>query len=220
MRGRDGLLGLDCYWNLASCRRPRLSADIQAGIPDCIHIPYISKTDKGVIKAIVDSYFVRFRVKNNGRKTPAENVLAFLETVEVLVDSKYETLTSFIPLQLTWSDLGFLYFPSIHRGIDTHCELGFILGPAGRDGFKEENITPRETMNDDLYFCFNTFVKPNSLSSIVPFGDYRATIKIAAPNAVPIRVIIQIHVPKKWEENETEMYKSLNPKITKIAKVK
>lgn len=75
-------------------------------------------------------------------------------------------------------------------------------------------------MNDDLYFCFNTFVKPNSLSSIVPFGDYRATIKIAASNAVPIRVIIQIQVPKKWKENETEMYKSLNPKITKIAKVK
>lgn len=201
--------------------RPRLSASVEAKPPDCVKIPYVKKTAAGIVSAEAQSYYVRFRIRNKGRKNPAEGVMVYLENVEVLDQGDSRDVPTYIPLPLAWSNLpGHLFYPKINRGLDIHCDIGFILHPGGRRGFEPDNISPIGVTNDDLYMCWDTIVKPNSGSSLVPPGEYRLSIKVTASNATPIAVKAKIHVPEKWIDSESDMYSALNPKIVEIAEMK
>jgi len=204
------------WWN-----RPVLTMDLSDGVrPDFLSIPFGGQSSITHGPVVVDSYYVRFRVVNKGLRDPARNVMAFL--AEVNHQETGTPVDTYIPLHLNWSNFGgHLFYPMINRGLDVHCDLGFILDPQRRNHFTNQNLNPTRLgiANDVPVLALDTVVKPNSQSSLIPPGTYILKVIVAASNAKPATAKFQVIVPDRWYPNEDEMFSDvgLSAKITEVS---
>lgn len=186
--------------------RPRLAAAMRMEPPDCKAVPIQIDTPAQSVK--VNSIYLRLRVINNGN-APAKNVEVYAETLDKCRrDGAWERVMQFPPMNLIWSDINQMYFPSIAPGMGKHCDIAAIPEPAGialveADGPLKAAAVLGETRLD---FCLIS--KPNHRGNTVGPGQYRLTICLAAENAKPVRRRLLIQLGGKWDERESEMLKN------------
>jgi len=179
--------------------RPNLNVSIQMSPPDCHQIPI------GQPPLEADGYYFRLRVTNLGSQK-AELVEVFAaELSSRLPDGRFEIVKSFLPMNLSWSHLHGLFFPAISRGIYKHCDLAHIIDPQKRHQFAYEDKSWPNIPSQKTILSFDTVVKPNTLSHLVPFGVYRLVILVAAANAQSIRKTLEISLSGDWYDDEQQM---------------
>lgn len=183
--------------------RPKLDVSIQTNPPDCHKIPIVHPKEP----VVADGYYFRLRVTNSGSQK-AESVEVFAaELSERQPNGTFEVVKSFLPMNLVWSHVKWVFFPAISRGIYKHCDLAYIIEPRKRKAFPFEdkhwpNIPPEKTV-----LSFDTAVKPNTLSHLVPLGVYRLVILVAAANAKSVRKTLEISLSGDWYDDERTMLK-------------
>ena len=192
-------------------RRPILKVEIDPDsradfFPSRFHYEYKVWHGGGqerIHKKDVNAYYVRFRVINIGRSA-AKGVMAFLEKVE-RVDSG-ENVETYIPLPLKWANTDRMpleyqmFFPRVNSLVDTWCDLGYVADPI----YLKETAPAEAT--DGSILILDTVVTPLAMTHLIPPGAYRMTVKVAAENALPSRVVFNVTVPEKWEDNADFMF--------------
>lgn len=181
--------------------RPKLDISIQTSSPDCHKIPIVHPK----YPIITDGYYFRLRVTNSGSQK-AESVEIFAaELSERQSNGTFKVVESFLPMNLVWSHVKWVFFPAISRGIYKHCDLAHIIKPQEREGFPYENKHWPNIPPEKVILSFDTVVKPNTLSHLIPLGVYRLVILVAAANAKPVRKILEISLSGEWYDDERTM---------------
>jgi hypothetical protein len=191
--------------------RPRLSALIVSGPPDCKSVPVRMQIQNGLTDLIVDSIYLRMRVANTGN-SPALNAEVYADSLwRERADGSWERVTKFPPMNLTWSDISSsnlgnaIYFPRISPGMTKHCDIAAIYDPASLaqvlvDGTARVDAIVGETK---LQFCLIS--QPNHRGHIVGPGRYQLRVFLAAENAKPVLSTIVIKLTGQWMAREEEM---------------
>lgn len=202
-------LGTVLYFQLWLPRRnvPDLDIEpIKMAPPDCFKIAIRTRSIETKQEKIVDSYYLRFRVKNNGREK-AENVEVFASKLTKLhQNGTYVEVPSFLPMHLTWSFYPAIFVPKIAPNMFRHCDIARIINPKDRLDCEGEaghrpDVKPGETV-----LSFATIDKPHSLSYLQEHGTYRLTIVIAASNYPrPVEKCLEINLSKNWFDDEIKM---------------
>jgi hypothetical protein len=110
-------------------KRPNLNAEIICAPPDCHYIKYNSVNIQTNQPMIIDSYFFRMRIINNGN-SKANNVEVYAYKLEKKqIDNNYKEITWFLPLNLTWTHFGIPFIPAISPKMEKHCDLFLSLKP-------------------------------------------------------------------------------------------
>jgi hypothetical protein len=182
---------------------PTLEASIQTQPPDCNAVPV---TTIDGTKFLANSIFLRLWVENTGNVS-ARNVEVFASALLLRrADNTWARVTVFMPLNLTWSHVRAVLYPSIAPQMGKHCDLGHIVDPARRADpeIREENpalkLTDRQTS-----LAFDMIVKPNDKGYIVGPGTYQLKVLIGAENARPVEKTIEIFMSGNWNDDETRM---------------
>jgi hypothetical protein len=186
---------------------PKLSVTIDSEPPDC-QKTYIRLPDEMVDLARmrrIDSYYFRIKVSNSGN-VPAENVEVFAdELMKKAEDGKLVTVNTFLPMNLSWSHVGWLFFPTINPETYKHCDIFHIIDPKGRRYVEAEDTQWSDIPQELTIISFDTIVKPNALSHLVPVGAYQLKLTIAAKNAKSVTKTFHINLTGQWFENEHDM---------------
>ena len=184
---------------------PKLDVSIDVKPPDCQKIRLHPDAENR--EAFVDAFYLRLKVKNQGNQQ-AEKVEVFAAKLcKQQADGEFKEVDSFLPLNLVWSHIGQLFYPSISPETYKHCDLAHVLDPQKRVEFSRQGEDaiwdgiPRE----NTILSFDTIVKPHTLSHLVPFGKYQLTILVAAANAKPIKKILEISLTGTWYSDEQRM---------------
>jgi hypothetical protein len=188
-------------------KKPVLKVSVSPKPPDCHKIDLNQFGLGGNIILSAPCYYFRLRVENEG-ETVAESVEVFADKLEKLgANQRYEAVESFLPLNLVWAHIGGMYFPSITPDIYKHCDLGHIIEPRlrGRFGPYENNTWENVDNENSTILSLDTYVKPNTLSHLLPPGKYRLTVVVAANNVKPKKITLQINMTGNWFDDERRM---------------
>jgi hypothetical protein len=180
--------------------RPKLTLSMLTEPPDCKAVPERMEDSKKTI-IMVDSIYLRMRVGNEGN-APALNAEVYADALSrKRKDGSWEKIASFPPMNLTWSDVGGIYFPRISPGMNKHCDVAAIYDPTG---LAQVDGTPASILGETkLTFCLVS--RPNHLGHIVGPGTYRLSVFLAAENSKPIKRQVVIELPGKWHAGEAAM---------------
>jgi hypothetical protein len=107
-------------------------------------------------------------------------------------------------MNLKWTNLGLIYFPSIAPGMGKHCDLGHIVDPNQRQRVGEENSN-LNLSKQEVSLTFDLMVYPNHKGHIIGPGVYQLDIILTAENTKPIRRTVEISIPGPWYSNESKM---------------
>lgn len=186
--------------------KTKLEYRFTQGDPDCQEITIMTPGPTGHMTAVANSYYVRFRVYNNGRNT-AENVEVFLSDVFRIKNSEPKVHQRYIPLDLVWANKTPIenhYLTTINREFYGLCDIGYVADPAAR---RDAGIDPLyaqlaergisnndrvsidaqllEELDSEVAFSLDTIVKPNNGSHFLFKGEYVLRIRIAGSNVKP-----------------------------------
>ncbi len=185
-------------------RRPKFLVHVNPNLPHC-HKTII--TEKKTGHNIADCYYFRILIENEG-KTSAKNVEVFAKRLlKKESDGKYQTVGSFSPINLVWSNVGVMLFPAIHPEAEKHCDVFHIIDPSNRSKAKGENPQWNIPANKAI-LSFDTIVKSNTLGYLQPSGGYYLEILVAAENSKTLPVKIRIKTDGDWFDDEEQMLKS------------
>jgi hypothetical protein len=184
--------------------KPKLDIKVDTTSPDCVKTPL--KYKKGVKQFDSEGYYIRIRILNTGNYQ-ANNVEVFMsELQKKQADGSYKKLDTFLPMNLTWTNINNIYFPAISPEMYKHCDLCHIFNPADRKNIQYEEPDWIEGDRKKVVISFSTMVRPLSLSHLAPFGNYRIILIIAASNAKPLKKIIELNVSGQWFDDERKMF--------------
>ena len=190
--------------------RTKLRFKFAQAEPDCHEITMTGQDQAGTI-ARAKSYWVRFRVYNDGRNA-AENVEVFLSDVFRIENGNPQVHRRHIPLDLKWANKTTyenMYLTSINREFHGVCNIGFVIDPAARcsvgyDPFLAQQVE-RELANEiddellqdlkkEVAFTLDTVVKPNNGSHFLFKGDYILRLRIGGSNVKTQYCYFQVHL--------------------------
>lgn len=172
--------------------------------PDC------HKTELG---AGIPVYYIRFRVRNIGKST-LRNTEVILEKV---LHNGDQVKTS-LPLNLTWAltenqgDRGKVHIP---QGMFRTLDFIKILEPMSTSHFAFELQTSSNPAQELLSKRFRALsegigvcavIEPNTLSDVLPFGEYTFYLSVASDNSVPLFAKFKIKYEGVWTDDTTEMF--------------
>lgn len=157
----------------------------------------------------IETYYIRFRIYNSGKST-MRNAQVLIEKIE----KDGHILNEFLPISLVWAltenqgDRGTVNIP---QGSFKTVDLFKLLNPTQ---IKEVvtllrtnniHITANrfEKMKGNISIC--SVVEPNTMSDIVPAGEYRIYLSIVGENIEPRKVIFDVNYDGHWVDNTTEM---------------
>ena len=182
-------------------RKPKLQAIIRLSAPDC-HKTTLTFFDPktGTVLANPDCYYFRLWVENKG-KTRADRVQVFVSRLlRKHADGTFREELSFLPMNLRWSHSQMkqggpeIFAEGISPKMGKHCDFGHIVDP------KIQNINGKTVMTLDLE------IAPNTGSHIIPPGEYHIELKIAASNATPKVLILEMDLIGNWYFDEGKMF--------------
>ncbi len=185
-------------------RRPKLEVEVNPNPPHC-HKTFLS-TDTGEV--VADCYYFRVLIENRG-KTAARNVEVFAE--ELLRKTKggeYKTVSSFIPMQLIWSNIGQMLYPALHPDAKRHCDVFHIVDPSGRAtqlANSMENADREDIPRDKAILSFDTRAKANTKGHLQPPGDYHLKIVVTSENTKALQKTLRIETTGDWIDDEGRM---------------
>lgn len=152
-----------------------------------------------------DSYYFRIRIKNKGN-VPAKLVEVFAESLtRRRQDGTFETVSSFLPMNLVWAHINQVYYPLIPAKTSRLCAFGHIVDPDKRSEFPEETNPRLEVQDGEAIFSLDLMTKPNSYSHLIRKGVYRLTLSVAAENSEHISRVVELNFPGTWEQDEDSM---------------
>ena len=150
-------------------------------------------------------YYLRLGVQNSGRQK-AELVEVYAAGLEERqADGTFRSVDSFLPMNLLWSNYRQEYLPTLSPEMRKHCDLAHIIHPQERKNFPGEDKTWPNVPQEKTVLSFDTVVKPDTQSYLVPMGTYRLSIIITAANAKPIRKCLEVTLPGDWYDDEQVM---------------
>ncbi len=175
--------------------RPKLQVELDLKPPDChktkMRYSYEyrggasflpSDPSKLPKEQVVDTYYFRLRVSNSGNHK-AESVEIFAsELLRFQADGSYDTVDTFLPMNLVWSHYRTIFLPAISPGTYKHCDIGHIVDPEHRSSILTEEKDWPNVDRAKAIFSFDTAVQPFTLSYLIPPGRYRLSIIVAASN--------------------------------------
>ena len=202
--------------------RPEIKADFNFYEPDC----HLTETfvryqlQNGLTEIIsIPTYYIRMRIYNIGKTTLKETEV-ILEKVKI--GNKF--LKTFLPLNLIWAltesqnNRGLVQIPqgtfrtadliSIYRHTETASLVQILSGTNKVDEMRYKSLL------NSISVC--SVVKPNTLSDILPKGDYKFYLSIVSENQAPYFVKISVNYDGNWSDNTDTMFK----KHLKVALVK
>lgn len=167
--------------------------------PDCVAVPV---TVDGTF--VADSIYLRIWVENVGNAT-AKNAEVYASGLRRRrADGTWEQVGAFPPMNLTWANIGTIYFPSIAPEMGKHCDVGHIVDPTRRHLLRED--APRLALtNQQASLAFDLMVAPNHRGHIIGPGEYQLDILVAAENVRPIKRTVAISLRGTWDTDETRM---------------
>jgi hypothetical protein len=180
---------------------PRLNIEVETAPPDCVAVPF--HDSRGFL--VANSYYVRFRVRNDGR-SGAEGVEVYAKEVQRLQSNgQWQRLTTFPTMNLIWADVGGVPMGLIGPGTAKHCNLGRVVDPAKR---RAEDYNSKLNLPDDVVsFLFELAVKPNHQGHIIGPGVYRVLLEVSARNATTINRVLTLAIEGPWYPDEATMLK-------------
>ena len=193
----------------AIINRPKLKLLVNINPPDC-HKTYLERQflhgDKSVNKIRGDCYFFRFNSKNEGNRR-AERVEVFIsELQKQQASGEYKKIDSFLPMNLTWSHVGGIFYDAISPKMRRFCDLGYILKPDDRRLFSESDDPNLNVPSNKTIFQFTLETAPYTMSHLIPPGKYRLIIYVASQNTKPIEQKIEINHTGNWYDDERKMF--------------
>ncbi len=189
---------------------PKFHVSIKTDPPDCMAVPenmtkQLAPTSQPMTVA-VNALYLRIAVKNVG-SAPALNAEVYAqELFRQRADGSWESVREFPPMNLTWADVGGMYFPRIAPGMSKHCDVASIYDPVAFASFLggpiRSGLDPKKTT-----LSFLTISRPNHMGNVVGPGEYRLTILVAAENARPMQRTLRLSLPANgvWYRDPTEM---------------
>lgn len=175
--------------------RPKINISIQVEPPDC------HKTKFG---NIIDTYYCRFKVENNG-KTQANNVeLMVSKLYKKKDDGKYKELKDITPLNLRWSYFNTPYV-NISPNLFKHCDLIYIVKMIDIKAICPAYTPPK---NCKVLFAFDFITKLNTFDFIREPGKYAIEVIASFSNCSEnIKKFFRIEVKDIWYDNQDKMLK-------------
>jgi hypothetical protein len=143
------------------------------------------------------------RVENAGN-VAAREVEVYATNVEKRTTSgEWQRVERFIPQYLTWSLVG-VVLPILPPKASRHCDVGHIIHPKYRRNFHVvEN--DEKVGDDETILSLDVLPKALRRGHLLPKGEYRITLEVAASNAKPRTVVLYAHNPGVWHEDEATM---------------
>jgi len=162
-----------------------------------------------------DVYYLRVRVTNDGN-VAAKNVEVFASELKTKrAGEGYVAVTSFLPMNLVWSQIGGVYVPQIAPKMHRHCDVARVIDPALRREFKPSDKTWDEVDPQAPILDICTHVKVNTLPHLVPAGTYRLTIIAAGANTEPVTATIEITLKGWYASTERMLTDGIGVEIVK-----
>jgi hypothetical protein len=181
--------------------QPRLVARIEPRPPDCHKV---RSTITGQHTTQCDAYYCRLWITNDGNRA-AEDVQLFVEGIRRKhADGQFKTVATFMPMNLLWSYSREVYADRLLPGMGRHCDLLHILEPARRlsVGWPLPQGTPDGSTLVELDLQF----KSNTMSHLLLPGEYEIDVKLAAANARPVSIVVEVHLKGAWYDSEDKMF--------------
>jgi len=180
--------------------RPKFRVSIKTEPPDCVAVPVTTRSGE----FIADAVWLRLWVENVGNAT-AKNVEVYAqELLRQRADNSWESVGAFPPMNLRWANLGIMYFPYIAPETGKHCDLGHIVDPARRNAANEG--APRLDLTDQqTSMTFDLISAPNHRGHIIPPGNYKLKILVAAEDVRPHKQTVMISLRGMWHADEARM---------------
>jgi hypothetical protein len=192
-------------------RRPDLKASIRPSAPDRVKTKIYFRQDHGVTTQ-GDCYYLRIWVENEGKRQAKDVEVFAAELQRCVADGHFERVGRFLPMDLTWTHSLGKPGSRTHRDISPkmgkHCDLGYILKPAGRQTAVDQGFTALtlpDVPDDQTVLALTTEKKPSTLGHLIGPGEYRLKIEVAAANQKPVPKNFKIVLSGAWYDDETKM---------------
>ncbi len=177
--------------------KPVLEISTKTEPPHCISAPFRRSNDTFVS----DSIYLRIWVENTGNLT-AKLVEVYANYLRrKRAEGDWERVKEFPLMNLRWSHLGSIYFPSIAPNMGKHCDVGHIADPEHRHRLNEDSKKLKLT-NQQASLAFDLMAKPHYRGHIIGPGEYELDVIVAAENARPIKGTIGIYFSGVWHLDE------------------
>jgi hypothetical protein len=188
-------------------KHPNLNLSIDVSDPsDCHKTTLKIVTPQGQIVTQADCYYFRMGIENSGNQR-AEYVEIFAKKLlKQGLDGEFETVRSFLPMNLLWSYYKKPFLEAISPGMTKHCDLGKIIDPNMRSQFPEENKPSLNLPANNTVFSLEVVVRTFTLNHLIAPGTYRLILQIAAANANPTIDTLEIVLTGNWYPNEQDMF--------------
>jgi len=171
--------------------RPKLKISIRMSPPDCHPVGMKDKVGRTFARV----YYLRFRVENIGKKE-AKDVQVMMTKLEEFDGHKFAVKDSFLPLNLTWSNIGGYSVQSIPIRTFRHCDFGYVA-----DGAYMNNILSNFGLGSNgsqAILKTDTIVEPNTGSHIILPGRYKLWVNVSASNADTIERVFEINFENRF----------------------
>ncbi|HJT70076.1 MAG TPA: hypothetical protein VJ731_07750 [Terriglobales bacterium] len=179
---------------------PRFKVSCKTEPPDCVAVP-MARPD-GTFLA--DSIYLRIFIQNEGNATAQDVEVYAMQLRRQRADQSWETVDSFPPMNLIWSNFGGAMYARIVPGMGKHCDVGHIVDPARRQVVAEDS--PRLGLaSSQTSLAFDLVARPNNRTHIVGPGNYELDIQIAAENVPPAKRTLTLSVVGPWYADEMRM---------------
>lgn len=195
---------------------PSFEFEIEMGPPFCNKIPCDWRDNQFY------AYYCMVRVWNRG-KAPARGVTVFATSLEKL--EKKDDIESgkpvreFLPMELKWAHVRdpltgkrFIEKQIISRDLFAHFDIGCVEPYWVTDMIDVDRRIDRQP--DEVVFKIDTFITPNTLSNLLPKGQYLLHVKASASNVRKPKeqVFLNSHIGQ-WEDDQEKMFNKDNLNI-------
>ena len=178
--------------------KPKMSIDIKLEPPDC-HKNSINDKETGI--KICDTYYLRFRIENNGNYQMDDVEAMVIGLVKKEPNEMYKKVKKFLPLNLVWSHYRTTSMKQIQAGVFKHLDLAHII----RSEFVRVEGPFKVTTGHEIIFVLDTAVTPNNNSNILLPGTYQIDFIFVANNLKPVYKKYEFIIANEWSDEEKIM---------------
>jgi hypothetical protein len=180
--------------------RPSFRVSTKTEPPDSLAVPFTAIDGTLLAKTV----HLRLWVENVGNATAMNVEVYAAELRRQRADGTWERVGRFPPMNLSWSDVGGIYFSRIAPEMGKHCDIAHVTDPARRAAVGED--APMLDLTDQqCSLAFNLITRPNHRGHIVGPGKYRLDILVAADNVRPLKKTLEISLQGPWNSDDTKM---------------
>lgn len=172
--------------------RPKLDLGLRHGSPDCQIIEVRRIPDNALLWL---SLYVRLQVKNSGNRRARAVQLRITGLQRYDDTAGWRTDADFIPMYLTWANIGGTVLEGLQPGLPQHCDLCRFNQSRYPDFPLLEFITEADPHA----------VGPDRWPTKKRPGRYRATLAVTADNAKTVRRPVELDFTGEWRDDLDQM---------------